>query len=306
MDHLEYLIILNRKKTTVFSIALIFILLMAAAMAAMPWKYESRSQILILQSFKNGIDPYVALKTNEYLGGLIVNVISSSSFVKDAAQAGFNIDQNYFGDGEEAQIKKWNKTVEAAALRDSGVVAVRVYHPDREQAEQISLAVNQALRANLNSYVGGGNVSVRVIDAPIVSRYPVRPNIILNLILAAVIGLIAALSYVYFFPEKRYDIRLWPKKKSGSGEYAGAPVEYSRPGGVIEEPRIEAKKEPARQEKWDAGLYDGNAAEAADDVQDQDNQPGEIKNRKSGNVPENGKQEDKRIYNWEGDMKNIL
>ncbi|MFA6171731.1 MAG: hypothetical protein WCW77_04280 [Patescibacteria group bacterium] len=212
------LILLKNKKGTLATIIALFLIFRIGLSLVQTLKYGSESKILVYQKFPGGTDIYTINRSNEYLSGVLASVISSDSFYEEVKNAGFNIDLKYFtkeGAGKD-ELKKWEKTVAAKSLADSGIMQVDVYHPDRYQAEQISRAVNFVLITKNQNYHGGGdNVVVKVIDKPAVSNWPVKPNIFLNVALALVFGLILGLTYTYLFPEKRYDLGFWPSRRPG-------------------------------------------------------------------------------------------
>jgi hypothetical protein len=82
---------------------------------------------------------------------------------------------------------------------------VTVYHPDRAQAEKIDRAINYVLMTQNTAYHGSGNaVKIRLIDQPITSSFPVQPNIPLILSLAAALGFVFSLIYIYLLPQSVY------------------------------------------------------------------------------------------------------
>jgi capsular polysaccharide biosynthesis protein len=211
----EYLIILNRKKGTIVSAVFIFLALASILTFIQPLKYEAVSKILVVQKFEPGVDPYNAAKANEYLSGILAKVISSNSFFDEIQKAGFNIDKSYFSDEPLKQAKKWRQTVFAHAESSSGVIAINVYHSDKYQLEQIARAVNYALLTKHQQYHGGGDsVVLRVVDNPVYSLYPMKPNVPFNFAAAFVLGFIFSLSYIYLFPEERYSLRFWPRSRA--------------------------------------------------------------------------------------------
>ena len=105
-------------------------------------------------------------------------------------------------------MKVWSKTVNAKAINDSGIISLNIYHTDRSQTELISRAVAYTLQTKHGLYHGGGDkVSIKIIDEPIVSNYPVKPNLVLNFGLALILSLIFSCTYIYFFPEEEYNIK---------------------------------------------------------------------------------------------------
>lgn len=208
MELKEFILLAARKKLTIFFLLIIFLTLAIILSIIQPFKYGASSQVLVIQNFTNP-DPYLTSKSTEYLSNILAKVIYSNSFFTNVLDAGYFIDKNYFGQTVKAQMKNWKKTVSAKAVNDSGIISLNVYHTDRAQAELITRAVIYALQTKHGLYHGGSdNVSVKIIDEPIISAYPVKPNLILNFSLALVLGLIFSLVYVYLFPEEKYNIKL--------------------------------------------------------------------------------------------------
>jgi capsular polysaccharide biosynthesis protein len=225
MNTHQFLNLIGRKKQTIISLLIVFLAVAVIFSAAMPFKYGSELKLLTVHSFKENTDPYIASKSNEYLSNLLSKIVYSGSFFAKVKDSGFNIDKNYFQGSEKKQMKKWLKTVKAKGLADTGMISISVYHPDRAQAEEIARAVAYTLQTTHSQYHGFGNsVEIKIIDEPLTSNYPVQPNLPLNFALAVAFALVFAASYIYLFPESKYDIRLWPKRKE---EIAEAEEDYS-------------------------------------------------------------------------------
>ncbi len=193
---------IKKRKALVFGIMIGAFILMAAITFVQPLKYSVTSRLLISQNL-SGADPYTVSKSNQYLSNLFAQVAHSSSFFTLTTNTGFNIDKSYFGNDYKKQMKTWNKTIEARSIGDTGIIEILIYHPNTYQAQQIALAVNQVLINQSSNYQKGGNdVTITVIDQPLTSSYPVKPNIILNIIFALILGSATSIFYIYFFPAK--------------------------------------------------------------------------------------------------------
>mgnify|MGYP001613154436 CR=1 FL=1 len=211
MELKEFILLLAKKKVTIFLIVIIFLILAIILSLIKPLKYGSVSQVLVIQNFSSP-DQYLTSKSTEYLSNILAKVIYSNSFFVNVLDSGYFIDKNYFGQTVRQQMKTWNKTVSAKAVNDSGIISLNIYHTDRAQAEMIARAVVYILQTKHSLYHGNGNnVSIKIIDEPITSNYPVQPNLILNFSLALALGFIFSGIYVYLFPEEKYNIRLAPK-----------------------------------------------------------------------------------------------
>ncbi len=206
MDLVTFWKLFKKRKKAVFFFVIAFLAIAVILVVTQTFKYGSSSRLLISQSFSPNTDAYSISRTNDYLGNLFAQVVDSNSFYEDVLETGFNVDKEYFTQEKNFSrlMDKWQDTVKVNPSRDgSGIIGVKVYHPDKEQVRQISEAVNYVIRTQNQDYHGlGDQVFVRVIDRPSVSTYPVKPNIFLIFPLALLLGLAVSLLYVYFIPEK--------------------------------------------------------------------------------------------------------
>jgi uncharacterized protein involved in exopolysaccharide biosynthesis len=67
MDTKDFARLLKKRKTTVISITLIFVIIGLIITLAQPLKYRSKSRLLILQS-NTSSDAYTVSRSNEYAG----------------------------------------------------------------------------------------------------------------------------------------------------------------------------------------------------------------------------------------------
>ncbi len=214
MELVDFLRLVKRKKQTIVSVVVIFIVFTAIFTFIQPLKYRVESRVLLVQTNTAGNDLYAIARTNEYLGSIMSRVIPSNTFFNQAINSGYKIDKDYFEGDTRRKMKKWEKTVVARSLNESGIIEVSVFHTSKYQGEQIARAVNYVLREKHDLYHGlGENVVIKIIDQPISSKFPVKPNILLNFPLALTLSIIVSLIYIYSFPEPVYNIRLFPKRK---------------------------------------------------------------------------------------------
>lgn len=203
-------------------ITLVCLMLAAVITVVQPLKYGSDMKLLVVQEYSNLLDPYSASKSTRYLSDILSQVVYSTGFYNEVMNSGFAIDQDYFSDKESKRKKQWETTISARASGDTGIINITAYHTDKVQAEQIARAVAYTLRTKHGMYHGAGDkVSIRVLENAITSNWPVKPNAVVNLTLALVLGILLGASFVYFYPE--YEIRLWPKKADEEA------FEYSEP-----------------------------------------------------------------------------
>lgn len=215
MELINFIQLIKRKRQTIFSVTLLFFLISVILTFVQPFKYASEARLLVVQNTPQGVDPYQINKANEYIADVLAKVIPTNSFFNEVMKSDFNINKTYFPEDPLRQLKKWKKTVRANSSNTGGIISISVLHPDKYQSSQIIKAVDSVIESNHAFYHGSGEqVSIRVIDQPFTSIFPVSPNIPFNLIAGVLFGLIFALSYIFLFPEEVYNLRFWPKRKA--------------------------------------------------------------------------------------------
>lgn len=200
MEVKDFFLLIKKRKGTIFNFVLIFLIIAAAITFSQPLKYQATTRLLIVQDNKNA-DPYIISKSNQYLGDLFSQVVYSGTFFDLVTNSNFNVDKTYFSGEYKNQIKLWKKTVSAVSNSDTGIIEINTYQPNPYQANQLALAVNDVL-INKNYIFQGSNsnIKINVIDPPTVSTFPVKPDIILNLGAALILGFFSSLIYVYLVP----------------------------------------------------------------------------------------------------------
>jgi capsular polysaccharide biosynthesis protein len=201
INHLD---ILKRDWRKVLIITLVIVLLALIVSLVQPFLYQASVSVLVVQKSSFSIDAYSASKSEERIANKLAQVVHSSSFQKSVFKSGFDIDETYFPGDELKLRKQWSQTVEPEVVAGLSKLKISVFHPDPNQALQISQAVAYTLTAEKQTYIGIEDVDLKVIDTPLVSKYPVKPNIVINIFLGLVLGLLLGVAYVILFyrPER--------------------------------------------------------------------------------------------------------
>jgi capsular polysaccharide biosynthesis protein len=231
---MEFGQLLRLKRRTLISIFFIFLIAGGIVSGIQGFKYGTKSSVLVIQEGGAGVDPFAVSRSVEYLSTLLSQVVYSNSFFNHVMDTDFNIDKSYFTNDSTKQMEIWKKTVSAKSVENSGIITVSVYHLDQHQAKQIALAVNHVLMTSNSEYQGlGSSVKISVIDQPIVSNYPVKPNLLLNFTAVLLATLVVGFVYIYLFPEEKYNLDWFaskPKpKKVATPAYQPAPPAYQAP-----------------------------------------------------------------------------
>ncbi len=175
MDSYRYL--LRHKRGLILLLGAATALLTGAATLFMPLSYRATLRLLITQRAAFTLDPYTAIRSTELIGDNLAQIIKTSTFFEKTLKAGYNIDASYYPTDETKRRRKWENTAEASMVRGTGILSVDVYHPDRDQAVQTASALAFLLAREGGDYVGR-DIQIRLVDAPLTSRFPVRPNIL--------------------------------------------------------------------------------------------------------------------------------
>lgn len=178
---------LQRGWRTLATYALLGVAIALIASLLQPLRYASTIRLLVLQD-AGAVDAYTASRSVERLSENFSTVIYTTAFFQEVIQAGFEIEQGYFSSKEYKRRREWSRMVSATVTRGSGLLTVRVFHPDVAQAEQIVNAIAFVLRRDAQEYAPGSRVDVRLVDSALNSRYPVRPNLFANAFSGLVLG----------------------------------------------------------------------------------------------------------------------
>lgn len=166
-----------------------------------PLEYSSTARILITQELGT-VDAYTASLSVERISEDLADIVYTTSFYEKVAEAPYNIDSTYFEAQENKRRQQWEEMISASVSRSSGLLTIRVYHEDVEQAQEIVNAVAYVLINEGWTYTSGSNIKVQLVDEALDSRWPVRPNIPVNAFSGLVLGIIAGAGYVLIQVER--------------------------------------------------------------------------------------------------------
>jgi capsular polysaccharide biosynthesis protein len=160
-----------------------------------PLKFSSTMRLLIIQKQLSAADPYTAIKASERISDNLGQIIYTTSFFDKVTDDKYKIDKSIFSDDEIKRRRQWSDMISYSVVRGTGMLEVSVYHTVPAQAELISNAVANVLISEGWTYVGGGDLQVKLVDEPLRSRWPVKPNVPINAFTGLVLGLLAGTGY---------------------------------------------------------------------------------------------------------------
>lgn len=167
-------------------------------------KYSSTVRMLIIQPSSLNVDPYTAIRSAEQIGNNLAQVVYTTDFFAKVTNApNFNIDPTYFPDNDAKRRKLWSQTVSVKVENGTGLLNITVYHPDKDQATAIAQAIAYVMTNYGASYVGGTGLEIKLVDEPLVSNFPVKPNIPVNGFTGLVLGALFGAVYVILTDKSR-------------------------------------------------------------------------------------------------------
>lgn len=178
-----------------FFLAAIGLLLGVVLSFLRPLEYSSTTRIQITQEL-GAVDAYTAARSAERIADDLSTAVYFSEFFKGVLVENNDIDLSYFPTDEEKLRNKWARAITTSVSRSTGILTIRAYHPDVKQAEILALAVADELTQKGWTYTSGTNITIRLVDEPLNSRWPVRPNILVNAFSGFVLGGIAGAGYL--------------------------------------------------------------------------------------------------------------
>ena len=187
---------------TILLFACVGFVLALAVSFLQPLKYSSTVRLMVLQDVGSSVDAYTASRSEERIAENLSTILYTTTFFNEVMASGYSIDTSTFREEDYKKRQDWMKTVGATVSRGSGIMTISAYHQEVIQAEQIVKAVATVLMEQAQTYTSGGNVEVRVIDDPLNSRWPVKPNILANIFSGFVLGGLMGIAYIWLQSER--------------------------------------------------------------------------------------------------------
>lgn len=210
----SYVKIIKTEWRTVFLIAGGAVALSLIFSLIQPFQYSAKVRMLVIPA-SAGMDAYSALKSAEKIGENISQIIYTTSFFDKVIQEEKNI-QNIWSQDETKKRKQWQKMIKTEVIYGTGMVDITTYHKDREQAALIASTIAQVLSKEGRNYFGIPGLQITMVSSPLLSHYPVKPNLLLNIFISLLLGLLAGIAFVIltFHPAIQESVRRKPLQVS--------------------------------------------------------------------------------------------
>lgn len=164
-----------------------------------PFEYRTSFSLLVIEK-QGSLDGYAAAKSAERLSTSLSQVIYTASFANQVYDrlrtSGGIADSTLFSQDEQIRREQWKRHIEIRLLPNVGQIKIAVYDPDRSTSSAVANALAAVLVEQGTDYLGGSSdVVLKLVDFPLTSKRPARPNITVNLFGGLVLGFLGAWSY---------------------------------------------------------------------------------------------------------------
>lgn len=163
-----------------------------------PLEYRSSARILVVPLQEQAFDPLSAARASEQLGNTLSQVMYTSFFQDQVLASGLaNIDAARFSEEGAKRRQQWHKKLNTQVARETGMITIDMYDTKAGQAKALLTGIVEVLTETAWQYHGAGDhVVVRLVDAPLTTKHPVRPNVPMNMFLGLILGLLGAVLYL--------------------------------------------------------------------------------------------------------------
>jgi capsular polysaccharide biosynthesis protein len=168
-----------------------------------PLEHSSTMRLFIIQESSPNQNTLDSIRSAERVADILSQFIYTQVFFDKVNRAGFDINKDYFKKDENRRRAQWADMVATRVTHETGFLEIIVYHTDKTQASEIARAIGFVLTTEGNNFVGGADLDIQLVDTPLQSHFPVRPNIPLNAFLGAVIGIVLSALYLVVGEAKR-------------------------------------------------------------------------------------------------------
>lgn len=196
---MNYLQTIKSNWQTITLVTLSVVVLSLVLSIVQPLQYRSRVEFLIIQKQTLTLDAYAAARASEKLANNLATVIKTKSFFGNVMTTNFDVKRSNFPAEEKELRTAWQKKLKSTVSPETSLLRVDVFDKDKKEADKIASAIGYVLVNESADYHGGGqDVVIKVVNEPLASDYPVKPNIILNTLTGLVVGLILSLGWVFY------------------------------------------------------------------------------------------------------------
>ena len=200
-ENTTYLSIFRLGKRTLIIFAILGLLIGAIFSITKPLQYRSQASVLVIPDPRMNLDGYQATKSAEKYALTLSSVIPTMSFYNKVVANNPEI-ASLFSEDQNKQRKEWQRDVQAQVVAETGILRLSAYNRDQGAAQEVLTTAVSVLEDEGPAYLGGHSaVLIYMIDAPLASTIPVRPNYPLNMLGGIIAGLLIGAVIVFIRAE---------------------------------------------------------------------------------------------------------
>jgi len=183
--------LLTKHLKLIISWGVVFALLSLLVSVFFPPYYSATTQVLIISRDRSGVDPYTQVKSAERIGENLAQVMRTTDFFNKVMSSGTaTFDKTRWQNLTDRKLRKqWQRDVEGAMAYGSSLLNIKTYGRTSDDAKALAAAVTETVSSRGWEYVGG-DVAIKIVNDPLASRWPTRPNYLMNAVVGFVLGLL--------------------------------------------------------------------------------------------------------------------
>ena len=183
--------LLQKHLKLIISWGVIFALLSVLVSVFFPPYYSATTQVLIISRDRSGVDPYTQVKSAERIGENLAQVMKTTDFMNKVMSSGTaTFDKTRWQGLTDRKLRKqWQRDVEGTMAYGSSLLNIKTFGRSQDDAKALAAAVTDTVSSRGWEYVGG-DVAIKVVNDPLVSSWPTRPNYVMNAGVGLVLGLL--------------------------------------------------------------------------------------------------------------------
>lgn len=198
----------------IFGSGVVTALIVVIISLLLPLEYRASVRLFVSPVISSSgvvYDQYTALKTAEQISDTLGSVVRTMLFQSKVLGSSYGEGLDIFSDELRVRQREWWKKIDTISIKGVGVLLISAFDEDKVMAEKFSRAVAETLVLE-GSHFLPGKVTIRIVDPPIVSRFPVRPHLPFRALFGFVFGGLVASVYLYVAPHSKLhdEFRLIP------------------------------------------------------------------------------------------------
>lgn len=187
----------------IIGLVIIFALVFMIVSLVLPTKYQSDITMIVIQerSTETG-EAFGMIRSTEYMSDILAEEIYSTSFFNAIQDAPFDVERDFSQSSEERE-NKWRDMTDVRRVDGTSIIKISVANISRKTAEETVKAIAYTLTMNTEEYYdGSGGIEIQLMDGPNTPLRPTLPNIFYNTTFGGLFGMVVAVIFIFFFPNK--------------------------------------------------------------------------------------------------------